>query len=141
MLIAFRTSFCLKEDIDTGALRQLFEAFIFGMLLGKGLISTDMVEKIRSWKHTGFHVYCGPPLQTIEDVLKAGYYIIRPPASAARVKAEAGVVKYLAKQGACYDASLFDPPGENFDYLEWIARLTSHIPERGAQSLHYYGGY
>lgn len=25
------------------------------------------------------------------------------------------------------------------DYLEWIARLTSHIPDRGTQFVHYYG--
>jgi hypothetical protein len=28
-----------------------------------------------------------------------------------------------------------------FDYLEWIARLTSHIPERYPQLVHYYGAY
>jgi len=27
------------------------------------------------------------------------------------------------------------------DYLEWIARRTSHIPERGAQLVHSYGAY
>jgi len=25
--------------------------------------------------------------------------------------------------------------------LEWIAKVTSHIPEKGAQLLHYYGAY
>jgi hypothetical protein len=136
-------SFQPLNDIDTAALRQLFESFLFGMLVARGLISTELVEKIRSWKHTGFHVYCGPPLKTIEEIIRVGYYIIRPAASAGRLKAEAGVVKYLARttEAACYDASLFDPPGENFDYLDWIARLTSHIPEPGAQSIHYYGGY
>ncbi len=29
----------------------------------------------------------------------------------------------------------------DYDYLEWIARLTSHIPERGTQLVHYYGAY
>jgi hypothetical protein len=29
----------------------------------------------------------------------------------------------------------------DFDYLDWIARLTSHIPEKGAQLVHYYGAY
>ena len=24
-----------------------------------------------------------------------------------------------------------------FDYLEWVARLTSHIPDRRAQGIHY----
>jgi hypothetical protein len=130
-------------DIDTGALRRLFEVYLFGMLLGEGLISAEVVEKIRSWKHTGFHVYAGPPLQTTEEVVKVGYYIIRPPASASRVKADGGLVKYLARSGetACYDASLFDPPGDNFDYLEWIARLTCHVPDKGFKALRYCGFY
>lgn len=29
----------------------------------------------------------------------------------------------------------------DFDYLDWIARLTSHIPEKGVQLVHYYGTY
>jgi hypothetical protein len=131
------------EEIDTGALRRLFEAFIFGTLLGEGLISAELVDRIRSWKHTGFHVYSGPPLQTSDEVVKVGYYIIRPPASASRLKADAGVLKYLARGGqdACYDASLFDPPGENFDYLDWIARLTSHVPDKGFKAIRYCGFY
>ena len=28
-----------------------------------------------------------------------------------------------------------------YDYLDWIARLTSHIPEKGAQLVHYCGAY
>ena len=130
-------------EIDTGALRQLFEAYLFGMLLGKGLISSGLVEKIRSWKHTGFHVYCGSPLQSSDEVVKVGYYIIRPPASASRLKADGGVLTYLARAGeaACYDASLFVPPGENFDYLDWIARLTSHVPDKGFKALRYCGFY
>ena len=27
----------------------------------------------------------------------------------------------------------------DYDYLEWIARLTSHIPDRGTQFVHYNG--
>jgi hypothetical protein len=29
----------------------------------------------------------------------------------------------------------------DYDYLEWIARLTSHIPDRGTHLVHYYGAY
>jgi len=28
-----------------------------------------------------------------------------------------------------------------YDYLDWIARLTSHIPEKGAQLVHFFGAY
>ena len=29
----------------------------------------------------------------------------------------------------------------DYDNLEWTARLTSHIPDRGTQHVHYYGAY
>ncbi len=31
--------------------------------------------------------------------------------------------------------------GQIFDSLEWISKVTSHIPEKGAQLVHYYGAY
>ena len=37
--------------------------------------------------------------------------------------------------------SLFEPAGQIFDNLEWIAKVTSHIPDKGAQLIHYYGAY
>ncbi len=37
--------------------------------------------------------------------------------------------------------ALFEPPSERFDYLEWIARLTQHIPDKGMQMVHYMGAY
>ena len=129
-------------SLDTGALRRLFEAYVMEMLVGKGLISRELVEKIRSWRYTGFHVYCGMALESVEEVVKVGYYIIRPAASASRLKSGGGVLRYEARavgEEGGYDASLFERPGETFDYLEWIARLTSHIPEKGAQTVHYYG--
>jgi len=33
------------------------------------------------------------------------------------------------------------PGHRDYDYLEWIARLTSHIPDRGTHLVHYYGAY
>ncbi len=32
------------------------------MLLAKGKITQDMIKLMDKWRHTGFNVYCGPPL-------------------------------------------------------------------------------
>ena len=42
------------------------------------------------------------------------------------------MVTYESKYGK--DVAEFDP-------LEWMAALVSHIPDRGAQTVHYYGRY
>ena len=39
--------------IDAKTVRELFEAKVFSMLREKGLVSQEIVDKIRSWKHTG----------------------------------------------------------------------------------------
>ena len=54
-----------------------------------------------------------------------------------------GLLKYLARgsQPHPYAHSLIEPQGQILDPLEWIARLTSHIPDTGAQTIHYYGAY
>lgn len=33
--------------------------------------------------------------------------------------------------------SLFEPDGQVFDPVDWIAKVTSHIPQTGAQILRY----
>jgi hypothetical protein len=51
-------------------------------------------------------------------------------------------VRYLAK-GTVPDhgEERVSSGHRDYDYLEWIARLTSHIPDRGTQLVHYYGAY
>ena len=76
--------------------------------------------------------------------MRVGLYIVRAPASASRLQlTDDGLMKYLAKGSVPNDRcdSLFEPAAQIFDYLEWIAKVTSHIPEKGAQLLHYYSGY
>lgn len=71
--------------------------------------------------------------------------MVRGPAATSRLLAgpvQEPKLRYLAK-GTGNDHSDNPIPAEHqdFDYLEWIARLTSHIPEPGTQLVHYYGAY
>ena len=79
-----------------------------------------------------------------EDGVRVGLYIVRAPAAVSRLQlTENGLLKYLAKGSIPNDRcdSLLQPAGQIFDYLEWIAKVTSHIPQKGAQLVHYYGAY
>ena len=53
------------------------------------------------------------------------------------------LLKYLAKGSIPNDRCdpLFEPNGQILDSLEWIAKVTLHIPEQGAQTIRYYGAY
>jgi len=125
-------------------LRELFEAPVYKLLVSRELIDPELIAKMRTWKHSGFHVYVGPSILQKEDAVRVGLYIVRAPASASRLQlTENGLLKYVAKGSVPNDRcdSLFEPAGQIFDSLEWIAKVTSHIPEKGAQLVHYYGAY
>jgi hypothetical protein len=71
--------------------------------------------------------------------------MVRGPAATNRLHADPyqdTKVRYLAK-GAVPDhgEERVSSGHRDYDYLEWIARLTSHIPDRGTQLVHYYGAY
>ena len=68
------------------------------------------------------------------------------PCSCLRIQACPGrrrTLKYLAKGSVPNDRCdpLFEPDGQILDPLEWIAKLTLHIPDQGAQTIRYCGRY
>ena len=42
---------------DMKVIEELFAASVFRMLLEENMISEELVEKMNSWKHSGFSVY------------------------------------------------------------------------------------
>jgi len=123
-------------DIDTASLEKLFVHKIFKMLLKKGLITERVIELISSWRHTGFSVYSGKRIYPKDKISTENLarYIIRASFSQERMKyyPDRPMVTYESKYGK--DLAEFEP-------LEWLAALVSHIPDRGAQTVHYYGRY
>ena len=126
---------------DIKAIEKLFAALVFKMLLEEGMISEELVENMRSWKHSGFSVHCGEPInaddQNGRKVLSE--YISRAPFSLERMTFNESSDTVL------YRGEHFHPTlARNFDVsdpLEWIARITSHIPRKGSKQVIYYGAY
>jgi hypothetical protein len=58
---AFRTdgSFVHSRAFDTIVLRGLFQANVLTLLLKERMISPELVERMREWRHSGFHAYTG----------------------------------------------------------------------------------
>ena len=100
---------------------------------------------MREWRHSGFHAYAGEEIPDIEDALRVGLYMVRGPAATNRLRvdpAQEPKVRYLAKGTVPDHGEEWTSSGHrDYDYLEWIARLTSHIPDRGTHLVHYYGAY
>jgi hypothetical protein len=136
---AFRTdgSFVHSPLFDPAVLRDLFQANVLALLLIERMISSELVERMKDWRNEGFHAFAGEEIPDIPDALIVGLYMVRGPSATSRLRvdpAQEPKVRYLAK-GTVPDhgEERVSSGHRDYDYLEWIARLNSHIPDRGTQ--------
>jgi len=108
---------------------------VFLLLLGKQLINQDFVKRILSWRHSGFNVHSKVRAESKEEAERIGKYMIRPVLSLRRLSLDE------AKGQVVYQYGKNSTESEHMDYLEFIARVTSHIPEKGQVMIRYYGIY
>ncbi|MFO7980195.1 MAG: transposase [Candidatus Aminicenantes bacterium] len=114
---------------------RFFTLEVFSLLLEKKLINKDLVQKILQWRHTGFNVHSKVRTETKEETERVGKYMIRPILSLKRLSLD----KALGQVG--YQYGKHSSETESMDYLEFIARVTSHIPDKGQVMVRYYGLY
>jgi len=93
--------------------------------LREELISDALVEKIMGWRHSGFSVHSQVRAKTREGAEGVGKYMIRPLLSLERLSLDELEGK------VCYRYGEKPEEVERMDYLEFIARVTSHIPDKG----------
>jgi hypothetical protein len=120
--------------IDDARLAELFAREVVGFLVHKELLSPDWADRLLSWRHTGFNVHSLVRAKTKKEAERVGKYMIRPLLSLERLSLDerSGQVGYRYGKEAQV---------ERMDYLEFIARVTSHIPEKGQVTVRYYGLY
>ncbi len=141
-------------ELDMERLHGAWREAVFALYLAEGKIEPEVVENMRSWPHSGFHVDQSVFLAAgdragLERVMN---YMTRCPFSLSRlVKVTAsGEVVYKAEKDAC--RAFPDPQGDglttgpkrNFQVLsplDFLAEFTQHIPPKGAHLVRYYGWY
>jgi hypothetical protein len=141
-------------ELDMERLHGAWREAVFALYLAAGKIEPEVVENMRSWPHSGFHVDQSVYLPAgdragLERVMN---YMTRCPFSLSRlVKVTAsGEVVYKAEKDAC--RAFPDPQGDglatgpkrNFQVLsplDFLAEFTQHIPPKGAHLVRYYGWY
>ena len=129
------------ESWDGEILMRLFRERLLARLVDRHAISPELVAKLVAWRHPGFSAFVGEPIppentKAIEDM--AGY-VVRNPLSLKRL------VYVDGQQAVIYRALKPNPRlGQNFvamDPLEWLARLSDHIPDPGKHRTLAYGHY
>jgi hypothetical protein len=125
---------------DSDKVEELFRAEVLRLLLKKQLITEQTVSNMLSWRHRGFSVDATVRGETIADAVRIGRYMIRCPLVLKRLQwdEEHGEVVYAARPSRAKG-----PFGGvvRWDVLEFIARVTDHIPEPGQQLIRNWGYY
>jgi hypothetical protein len=121
--------------IDDSRLTELFAREVLGFLVHKELLSPEWAERLLSWRHTGFNVHSRVRAKTKTEAERVGKYMICPLLSLERLS-------FSEKEGqVCYRYGKDAQEMEWMDYLEFIARVTSHIPDKGQVTVRYCGLY
>ena len=119
-----------------------FAMEVFNMLKKEGKINSFIIDNMMNWQHSGFNIYCGQAVSPLDDegVERLSQYIVRAPLSQERMtyipehESPNGTAKVFY-QGKTTRAN------QTFTALDWLARLITHIPNKGEQTVRYYGYY
>jgi hypothetical protein len=113
--------------IDDVRLAEIFAKEVLEFLVRKELLSPEWAERILSWPHTGFNVHSLVRTKTKPEAERVGKYMIRPVLSLDRLS----FLEQEGKVGYRWGRDGAEQETEVMDYLEFIARVTSHIPDKG----------
>ena len=116
--------------------KKIFRFKVLTLLLSKGKITPDHINLLKSWKHSGFQVFCGFRIhpRKKEAMENLARYIIWASFSQERMS-------YLPEESQIIYRSKDNRQEKIFDALDWLAALTSHIPDQREQMVRYYGFY
>jgi hypothetical protein len=133
-------------SLDTTAVMEVFRRLLLRRLHQAKRLSENFMHNLLSWVHPGFSVFAGPlvehPVYRIESAAFSSLesqarYITRPAlAMDALQKLEDGNLALETRPDPRTGATLL-----TLDPLEWIHRLTAHIPDPGCHGQRYYGAY
>jgi hypothetical protein len=97
------------------------------------------MHNLLSWVHPGFSVYAGPPVEAAEmaSLESQARYITRPVLAMDTLQKldDGNLVMETPPDPRSGATSI------GLDPLEWIHRITSHIPDRGRHCQRFYGAY
>jgi hypothetical protein len=135
-------SFIIGPKPDAKQLEGLFRHEVLKMLKAKGKITDYVIENMMNWHHSGFTVYCGSQILPDDEkgLEQLARYIIHASFSQERMiyipkrESSDGIAKVVYHSKNKEDS-------ETFDALDFLARIVSHIPDKGEQMARYYGFY
>lgn len=123
-------------------LEEAFKYEILMMLKKEGRIFDITIENMNTWKHSGFNIYCGLPIlpDDEEGIVNLAKYIIRAPISQERMYYIPADESLDGNAKVIYRSKSSNLK-ETFLAADFLAKLITHIPNKGEQLVRYYGFY
>jgi len=131
--------FLRLPSLDASAVMQLFRRLLLLRLHQEERLSESFMQNLLSWVHPGFSVFAEPPVEpaALASLESQARYITRPVlAMDALEKLDAGRLVLETPLDPRTGATSI-----GLDPLEWIDRITSHIPDSGRHCQRFYGAY
>jgi hypothetical protein len=133
-------NFHTLPDAPLKPLEELFRAKVIHLLVEEKLVPPKRVQVLYTWKHSGFNVHAGEPVppEAKADLEDLAQYILRNPFSVKKMTLESptDMVIYRSRLNAKINRNF-----EVFTATDFLAVITQHIPDKGAQMVRYYGWY
>ncbi|MBN1566281.1 MAG: transposase [Acidobacteria bacterium] len=126
-------------SLDASAVMEVFRRLLLLRLHRAERLSESFMNNLLSWVHPGFSVYAGPPVDAAEtaSMESQARYITRPVlAMEALHRLDNGSLVLETPPDPKTGATSIE-----LDPLEWIHRITSHIPDPGRHCQRFYGAY
>jgi hypothetical protein len=111
-------------------IEELFRQRALGVLRRKGLLTPQRIKLMRSWAHSGFNVNAAVRIVTDDAAGRENLarYLIRVPFSMNKIRYEPKAQSVIYKTKIVHGANR---NFEDFDPLDFLAAMTSHITNRG----------
>ena len=119
------------DNINLHAITETFQNLVLSSLHKLELIDDGAIDQILSQEHTGFSVWLGEPFHDSDSKKFVARYIERGPISLQKLSIQDDIITYSTKDGTAHE----------FDPLEFLALITSHIPQKYESITRYYGHY
>jgi len=126
-------------SLDAAAVCPLFRRLLLLRLHQAERLTESLMQNLLSWVHPGFSVYAGAPVDAAESASMESQarYITRPVlAMDALEKHDDGRLVLKTPPDPRTGATSIE-----LDPLEWIHRITSHIPDPARHCQRFYGAY
>ncbi len=125
---------------DVATLTEAFRRAVLKMFVKREFMDIETAQSMLAWPHSGFHTHDGvwAAAEDNEFTIRLARYCARNPIALGRMEydEQQSAVTYHSDKPTGPTAG-----SETTDALEFLAKLTSHIPDKNQVLQRYYGHY